>query len=101
MGKVFTISLPEILHRRAALRLVPPPTAHACTGTLAAAQQSKHVFGQDTEIFRTCRFCVVVAPQLEWSATREESLVEGDGERTVWRWHARSRSEDDSGYETP
>ena len=98
--KVFTISLPEILHRRAALRLVPPPTAHACTGTLAAAQQSKHVFGQDT-VFRTCRFCVVVAPQLEWSATREESLVEGDGERTVWRWHARARSEDDSGYETP
>ena len=99
-AKVFTISLPEILHRRAALRLVPPPTAHACTGTLAAAQQSKHVFGQDT-VFRTCRFCVVVAPQLEWSATREESLVEGDGERTVWRWHARARSEDDSGYETP
>ena len=26
--EVFTISLPEILHRRAALRLVPPPTAH-------------------------------------------------------------------------
>ena len=26
--EVFTISLPEILHRRATLRLVPPPTAH-------------------------------------------------------------------------
>ena len=66
--EVFTISLPEILHRRAALRLVPPPTAHACTGTLAAAQQSKHVFGQDT-VFRTCRFCEL-SSRHNWSGAR-------------------------------